>query len=358
MAGVELKGITKTFDKKVEALNDINFKVCDKEFVTLLGPSGCGKTTLLRIVAGLEAPDGGEVIIGGTPVNSLSPGERDIAMVFQNYALYPHMNVSDNIAVNMRIRKFPKDEIRRMVHQTSQLLGIADLLDRKPRTLSGGQRQRVALARAIVRNPKVFLLDEPLSNLDASLRETTRSELKLLLTRIGATVIYVTHDQVEAMTLSHRIVVLKNGIIQQIGTPDEIYIRPKNVFVATFVGSPKINLLEGTVEEDKIKCNSLTFPVPSLTEEENQHLATSKKIVVGIRPEDILVGTSDGIEANVVLTEPIGSQSIVTLQMTDILLKAIIPVSQNIPSGKIKIGLDPKKFHIFDKATTLRLNLH
>lgn len=351
MAEVELKGIAKTFDKKVEALNNINFKVCDKEFVTLLGPSGCGKTTLLRIVAGLEVPDGGGVIIGGVPVNSLSPGERDIAMVFQSYALYPHMNVFDNIAVNMRIRKLPKNEIRQKVQQTSQLLGIADLLDRKPRTLSGGQRQRVALARAIVRNPKVFLLDEPLSNLDASLRETTRSELKLLLTRIGATVIYVTHDQVEAMTLSHRIVVLKDGIIQQIGTPDEIYIRPKNIFVAAFVGSPKINLIEGAIEDDKIKCNSLTFPLPYLTSKD-----TSKKIVVGIHPEDIFVGTSDGIEANVVLIEPIGSQAIVTLQITEILLKAVIPASQNIPSGKIKIGLDPAKFHIFDKATTLRLN--
>lgn len=351
MAEVELKGITKTFDKKIEALNNINFTVCDKEFVSLLGPSGCGKSTLLRIVAGLEVPDDGEVIIGGVPVNSLSPGERDIAMVFQSYALYPHMNVSDNIAVNMRIRKFPKDEIRRMVQQTSQLLGIADLLDRKPRTLSGGQRQRVALARAIVRNPKAFLLDEPLSNLDASLRETTRSELKLLLSRIGATVIYVTHDQVEAMTLSHRIVVLKDGIIQQIGTPDEIYTMPKNVFVAAFVGSPKINLLEGAIEDDKIKCNSLTFPLPYLTSKD-----ASNKIVVGIRPEDILVGTANGIEANVVLIEPIGSQAIITLQMMDILLKAIIPVSQAIPSGKIKIGLDPAKFHVFDKLTTLRLD--
>jgi multiple sugar transport system ATP-binding protein len=353
MAEVELKGITKTFDKKIKALNNIDFKVCDKEFVTLLGPSGCGKSTLLRILAGLEAPDSGEVIIGGVPVNSLSPGERDIAMVFQSYALYPHMNVSDNIAVNMRIRRLPKDEIRQTVRQTSQLLGIADLLDRKPRTLSGGQRQRVALARAIVRNPKVFLLDEPLSNLDASLRETTRGELKLLLSRIGATVIYVTHDQVEAMTLSHRIVVLKDGIIQQIGTPEEIYVRPENVFVAAFVGSPRINLLDGAIEGNKIKCNSLTLPLPCLTE---KPLVTSRKIAVGIRPEDIFVETSDGVEADVVLIEPIGSQAIVTLQLTDMLLKAIIPASQTISSGRIKIGFDTNKFHVFDKTTSLRLN--
>lgn len=356
MAEVELKGISKTYDKKVDALNNISFQVHDKEFVTLLGPSGCGKTTLLRIVAGLEAPDNGDVVIGGRPVNSLSPGERDVAMVFQSYALYPHMNVFDNIAANMRIRKQPRDEISRTVRQTSQLLGISDLLDRKPRTLSGGQRQRVALARAIVRNPKVFLLDEPLSNLDASLRESTRGELKLLLSRIGATVIYVTHDQVEAMTLSHRIVVLHNGMIQQIETPEEIYIRPRNVFVATFVGSPRINLLESVIEDSKIKCDALTFPLGDLIPGEKQCGITSKKAILGIRPEDIIVGTADGIEADVILIEPIGSQAILTLQISDIQLRAIIPASQNIPAGKVKIGLDAAKFHIFDKQTSLRIN--
>ena len=244
MAEVELTNISKTFEGAPRpVLRDISFTVRDTEFVSLLGPSGCGKTTLLRIIAGLEEQTSGEVVIGALDMKRVAPRDRDMAFVFQNYALYPHFSVEDNISLGLRLRKLPAPEIATRVKATTEMLGLEALLERKPRALSGGQRQRVALARALVRNPKVFLLDEPLSNLDAKLRDKTRGELRLLFKKVNGTVIYVTHDQIEAMTMSDRIVILQEGKIQQVGTPNEIYEKPANLFVATFIGTPQMNIL-------------------------------------------------------------------------------------------------------------------
>ena len=244
MAEVELTNISKTFEGAPRpVLRDISFTVRDTEFVSLLGPSGCGKTTLLRIIAGLEEQTSGEVVIGALDMKRVAPRDRDMAFVFQNYALYPHFSVEDNISLGLRLRKLPAPEIATRVKATTEMLGLEALLERKPRALSGGQRQRVALARALVRNPKVFLLDEPLSNLDAKLRDKTRGELRLLFKKVNGTVIYVTHDQIEAMTMSDRIVILQEGKIQQVGTPNEIYEKPANIYVATLIGTPQMNIL-------------------------------------------------------------------------------------------------------------------
>ncbi|HQQ17425.1 MAG TPA: sn-glycerol-3-phosphate ABC transporter ATP-binding protein UgpC, partial [Fervidobacterium sp.] len=247
MAQVVLEHVWKVYEGKVEAVKDANFVVEDKEFLVLLGPSGCGKTTTLRMIAGLEEITKGEIKIDGRVVNDVEPKDRDIAFVFQNYALYPHMTVYDNMAFGLKLRKVPKNEIDERVHEAAKILEIESLLDRKPRQLSGGQRQRVAVGRAIVRHPKVFLFDEPLSNLDAKLRVQMRSELKKLHARLEATIVYVTHDQVEAMTMADKIVIMKDGVIQQIGTPYEVYNRPANMFVAGFIGSPAMNFIEGKI---------------------------------------------------------------------------------------------------------------
>ncbi len=301
-------------------------------------------TTLFR-------SDSGEILIDSKKVNDIPPADRDVAMVFQSYALYPHMTVFNNIAVNLRLRKVKKEEFTRLVLKTSKTLGISDLLDRRPKALSGGQRQRVALARAIIRNPKVFLLDEPLSNLDAALREKTRGELKLLFSQLGATVVYVTHDQVEAMTMSHRIVVLKDGVIQQIGTPHEIYNVPINTFVATFIGSPKMNLIHGNIEDDNILYALNKIPIFILPRKDMLQKYIGNDVIVGLRPEDISITSisrDERYNAQIVLCELIGQQTIVTLHINGLELKVITPSSFDATEKSVGIKIDTSHIHLFD----------
>ena len=326
MAGVTLKNLTKTF-KNVVAVNNVNLEIQDKEFLVLVGPSGCGKTTCLRMVAGLEEATSGEILIGDRLVNDVSPKDRDIAMVFQNYALYPHMSVFDNMAFGLKLRKVPKDEIKRRVQEAAQLLGLTELLDRKPKQLSGGQRQRVALGRAIVREPKVFLMDEPLSNLDAKLRVQTRAELIKLHRRLGITTIYVTHDQVEAMTMGDRIVVMRDGVVQQVDTPLGLYNKPANMFVAGFIGTPSMNFIDATLQKngDRYVVDAGSFKVVIPKEKNGGRFESyvGKQVVFGVRPEDMfdkniasLVEPTEEntIKATVDVIEPMGS--IVTMYLT------------------------------------------
>ncbi|MCD6397182.1 MAG: sn-glycerol-3-phosphate ABC transporter ATP-binding protein UgpC [Spirochaetaceae bacterium] len=313
MATVLLKGIGKVYDGNVRAAKDINITVDDREFVVLVGPSGCGKSTTLRMIAGLEDITEGEISIGGKVVNDVPPKDRDIAMVFQNYALYPHMTVYDNMAFGLKIRKFSKDEISKRVGDAAKILDIEELLDRKPKALSGGQRQRVAVGRAIVRQPKVFLFDEPLSNLDAKLRVQMRAEISSLHTRLNATMIYVTHDQVEAMTMADKIVVMKGGIIQQIGSPLELYNKPQNRFVAGFIGSPPMNFMNVAVKEEggKLILEEGAFNIEVKACEYLKDYV-GKNVVFGIRPEDLkysdkeVQGTT--IPAKVTVIEPLGAE--------------------------------------------------
>jgi len=341
MAQVEIRNVSKFFDPGKPVLKDISFTVRDAEFVTLLGPSGCGKTTLLRIIAGLEQTIIGSVHIDGHDMTDVSPKNRDIAFVFQNYALYPHLSVEENIGMGLKLRHFPPDNIRKRVQETAKMLGLEPLLHRRPKALSGGQRQRVALARALVRHPKVFMLDEPLSNLDAVLRERTRSELKLLFKRVQGTVIYVTHDQVEAMTLSDLIVVINEGRIQQIGTPDEIYSKPANTFVAGFIGAPPMNILS------KTEADNLELPLPaSIKQLENFQW--------GIRPEDILVSLQkeEGYQkAAVVLAEPTGANVILSTQSRGVDLRATVTGTWNEKQTEVWIYCKPRSLHFFDDST-------
>src|SRR5512135_138062 len=289
MAGVRYDHVTKQFGE-VKAVNDLNLDVKDKEFLVLVGPSGCGKTTALRLLAGLEDISSGTISIGEKVVNDVAPKDRDIAMVFQSYALYPHMSVYDNMAFGLRLRKMKRADIDRRVKQAAQILGSGHLLDRKPKQLSGGQRQRVAVGRAIVREPKVFLFDEPLSNLDAKLRVQTRAEISKLHQRLGTTFIYVTHDQTEAMTMATRIAVMKDGILQQVDTPQNLYDHPGNVFVAGFIGSPSMNFFDSTlVEQDgKLFVDGGTFKLQVPDTKRSTYLpAKGKKVIFGIRPEDV-----------------------------------------------------------------------
>jgi multiple sugar transport system ATP-binding protein len=353
MAEVELIGVSKIFDKKVKAVDNVSFKAHNNQLLTLLGPSGCGKTTILRLIAGLEYPDEGEILIDKKRVNDLPPPARDVAMVFQSYALYPHMNVFDNISIGLKLRGVKKDEIKTKTVQTAKLLGIDELLERKPRAISGGQRQRVALARAIIREPKAFLLDEPLSNLDAALRERTRSELKLLFSKIAATVIYVTHDQVEAMTLSDRVVVLNEGKVQQIGTPQQIYNYPSNTFVATFVGSPRMNIIEGKIQDNKIVCGDIIIELGTKAK-----IDTGREIIVGIRPEDISLVKlphKDALKIKVVLHEPLGSHTIVVFKTQTQELKAVVPSTFDISEVEYGMVVNSQKVHIFDKDSGQRI---
>ena len=313
MATVLLKGIGKVYDGNVRAAKDINITVNDKEFVVLVGPSGCGKSTTLRMIAGLEDITEGELSIDGKVVNDVPPKDRDIAMVFQNYALYPHMTVYDNMAFGLKIRKFSKDEISKRVSEAAKVLDIEELLDRKPKALSGGQRQRVAVGRAIVRQPKVFLFDEPLSNLDAKLRVQMRAEISSLHTRLNATMIYVTHDQVEAMTMADKIVVMKGGIIQQIGSPLELYNKPENRFVAGFIGSPPMNFMSVKVKEEagKIVLEESNFNI-NVKGCEYPKNYVGKNVVFGIRPEDLSYSGKEvkgsTIPAKVTVIEPLGAE--------------------------------------------------
>jgi multiple sugar transport system ATP-binding protein len=361
MAQVTLRNLIKRFSEEVIAVNSVNLEIQDKEFVVLVGPSGCGKTTTLRMVAGLEDISAGEIFIGDRLVNDVPPKDRNIAMVFQNYALYPHMTVYKNMAFSLKLRKTPKDEIDRRVKAAADILGIGELLARKPKQLSGGQRQRVAVGRAIVRQPEVFLFDEPLSNLDAKLRVNMRSELIKLHERLDATMIYVTHDQVEAMTMGDRIVVMRNGFIQQVGPPMEVYNQPINQFVAGFIGSPPMNFLEGRLVQDngslQVDLNGLRLPLPP--EKAKQVEAyINKPVVFGIRPEDILPsGETDGkrlvpLRATIEVLEPLGAEIILELASSGYTFTARMdPQLRSRMHEEIQIYFDMNRAHLFDRQT-------
>ena len=359
MAQVLLKELNKKFDE-VHAVKDVNLTIRDKEFMVFVGPSGCGKTTTLRMVAGLEEITSGEISIGDRVVNDLPPKDRDIAMVFQNYALYPHMSVYDNMAFGLKMRKFPKPEIAKRVQEAAEILGIQELLKRKPRQLSGGQRQRVAVGRAIVRHPQVFLFDEPLSNLDAKLRVQMRVELKRLHERLETTAIYVTHDQVEAMTLGSRVVVMKDGYVQQVGEPMEIYTRPQNRFVAGFIGSPAMNFIPTTLSEQNgsiyAETSGVRFKVPA---ERAARLAAYKgqPITFGIRPEDLRVGSSadsadQAFDAVVDVVEPLGSEILLDVTVAgQSVVARVEPSVKARPHEKIRMAFVPERMHFFDNKT-------
>ena len=364
MASVTLKNVYKVYSGNVTAVSDFNLEIADKEFVILVGPSGCGKSTTLRMIAGLEEITKGELYIGDTLSNDIAPKDRDIAMVFQNYALYPHMTVFDNMAFGLKLRKVPKDEIKRRVEEAAKILDISHLLDRKPKALSGGQRQRVALGRAIVRNPKVFLLDEPLSNLDAKLRAQMRTEISKLHVRLGTTFIYVTHDQTEAMTMGDRIVVMKDGFVQQVDTPQNLYDLPVNEFVAGFMGSPQMNFLDGTIEKDgedyEFKFGQYAVKIPaSKNKDDVLKDYAGKSVVFGIRPENVhdepefLAKATEGIvEADVEVTELMGAETYLYLSCEGNSVTARVDPTSTAKTGdRIKIALEMDKIHLFDKET-------
>jgi multiple sugar transport system ATP-binding protein len=359
MATVELRNISKVFEGGVKAVDNANLTINDKEFVVLVGPSGCGKTTTLRMVAGLEEISSGELYIDGRLMNDVAPKDRDIAMVFQNYALYPHMTVYDNMAFGLRIRKYPKAEINTRVHEAAQILDIEELLDRKPKALSGGQRQRVAVGRAIVRKPKVFLFDEPLSNLDAKLRVQMRAELSALHHRLQATMIYVTHDQVEAMTMGDRIVVLKDGLIQQIGTPLGLYNTPVNRFVAGFIGSPPMNFMKVHLKQEgnKMTADEGTFKI-ELTPQQTEALRSyvGKDVIFGIRPEDLIYSEvpekTNNIPTKVEVVEPLGAEIHlwVSTKNNQIVARAAPRFVFHVGDGA-SLHPDMNKIHFFDLET-------
>jgi sn-glycerol 3-phosphate transport system ATP-binding protein len=353
MAEVTLKDVRKVYAGNIEAVKGVSLAIPDGGFCVLVGPSGCGKSTLLRMVAGLEAISSGEVAIGGRVVNQVEPADRDIAMVFQNYALYPHMTVYDNIAYGLRNRGTPKDEIDRRVQEAARILAIESFLPRKPRALSGGQRQRVAMGRAIVRKPQVFLFDEPLSNLDAKLRVQMRVEIKKLQRALGVTAIYVTHDQVEAMTLSDKLVVMNGGRIEQIGTPTEVYRRPGTRFVATFIGSPPMNILKGTVAGDgRIVLGGTTLPVTDM----KAGLPAGHAVEIGIRPEEAEVTASGGLSLAIDFVEELGATQLLHGTLAGSAFVLQVPTGE-IPEGTRSLGLAiaPERLHLFDPATGDRL---
>ena len=368
MANVSLRHVYKIYDGGVTAVTDFNLEIADKEFIILVGPSGCGKSTTLRMIAGLEDISKGELYIGDTLANDVAPKDRDIAMVFQNYALYPHMTVYDNMAFGLKLRKFPKEDIKRRVEEAARILGIEQYLDRKPKALSGGQRQRVALGRAIVRNPKVFLLDEPLSNLDAKLRAQMRTEISKIYQRLGTTFIYVTHDQTEAMTMGTRIVVMKDGFIQQVDTPQHLYDMPCNMFVAGFIGSPQMNFIDAkcTIQGDKA---TLTFGDYSvvLPDYKAKKLEeggyNGKTVVLGIRPEDIsddpemIQKNGDCvIESDVTGYELLGAEVLLYYSVAGANMTARVDSDTPARYGDhIKLAFDPHKIHVFDKETELTI---
>ena len=387
MGAIDIKSAGKIYPNGTRALEDVNITINDGEFVVLVGPSGCGKTTLLRMVAGLEDITEGEISIGDKTVNDVAPKDRDIAMVFQNYALYPHMSVFDNMAFSLKLRKLPKDEIEQKVKEAAKTLEISELLDRKPKALSGGQRQRVAMGRAIVRNPQAFLMDEPLSNLDAKLRVQMRAELGQLHTQLQTTTLYVTHDQVEAMTMGDRVAVIRKGELQQIDTPREIYLKPKNIFVAGFIGSPSMNFVYANVGVNKssIQLNFGNDQIEYNGEKLGKLKAfENKEIVMGIRPEAFEDGNyanasefSESIKVSVSLLEQLGSDSYIhfykdikpvqTEAIEEILadegedlsvlgdntkfIARINPNSTVVEGKEIELKIDPSKLHFFDPET-------
>lgn len=366
MAGVTIKNLVQKYGRTV-AVDDVNLEIKDGELFILLGPSGCGKTTTLLCIAGLIKPTGGEVWLGKELVTSIErdifkrPQDRDAAMVFQDYAIYPHMTVFKNIAFPLEIRGKDKREIEERVKAAAQSLGISQLLDRKPAQLSGGQRQRVALARAIVREPKVFLMDEPLSNLDAKLRVHARAELKKLHEKIGTTIMYVTHDQVEAMSIGDRIAILNDGALEQVGTPKDVYNNPRNMFVAGFIGSPPMNMLEGTLIErnGNIAADLGIFTYELSNGAEVMRRAKTPEIVLGIRPEHIAIAKEsqrNAIKAEVDVVEPVGREFIVYLMVGEKSLVAMASAAQDLRAGeRVWLSLDESKIHIFDKKTAENL---
>lgn len=364
MAELKLNNIEKVYDKNVRAVDDFNLHIDDKEFIVFVGPSGCGKSTTLRMIAGLEEITGGDFMIDEKRMNDVAPKDRDIAMVFQNYALYPHMNVYDNMAFGLKLRKMDKSEIEKRVNNAAQILGLEALLDRKPKALSGGQRQRVALGRAIVRDAKVFLMDEPLSNLDAKLRVQMRAEIQKLHQRLQTTTIYVTHDQTEAMTMATRLVVMKDGIIQQVGAPKEVYDKPENVFVGGFIGSPAMNFLNGTLTDGYIELGKIKIAVPEgkmkPLREQNY---IGKDIILGVRPEDmhdepvfIDANQDKQITADIEVAELMGSESYLYSKLNDQEFIARVDSRSDINGGdQITLAIDMNKVHFFDKETELRI---
>lgn len=363
MSNLSLSHITKQYDNGFEAVKDFNLEVEDKEFIIFVGPSGCGKSTTLRMIAGLEEITSGELKIDGELMNDVEPKDRNIAMVFQNYALYPHMTVFDNMAFGLKLRKMPKDEIAKKVNHAAKILGLEALLDRKPGALSGGQRQRVAMGRAIVRNPKVFLMDEPLSNLDAKLRVQMRVEIAKLHEELGTTIIYVTHDQTEAMTLGTRIVVMKDGVVQQVDTPDNLYNKPGNLFVAGFIGSPQMNFINAVckVTGDKVTLTvkDVEFEVP---EEKAAKLKAGnydgKTVVVGIRPEDISDVVNEDqkqavLTATITASEMLGAEVFLYFDVDGAPMTARVePGTSRKMGDKVSFALNLDKIHVFDKDTT------
>ena len=367
MSTVKLEHISKKYPNGFEAVKDFNLEIGDKEFIIFVGPSGCGKSTTLRMVAGLEEITGGDLYIDGKRMNDVEPNDRDIAMVFQNYALYPHMTVYDNMAFGLKIRKLPKEEIDKKVHEAAKILDLEHLLDRKPKALSGGQRQRVAMGRAIVRNPKVFLMDEPLSNLDAKLRGQMRIEISKLHQKLGTTIIYVTHDQTEAMTLGTRIVVMKDGVVQQVDTPENLYERPGNKFVAGFIGAPQMNMVNADVVEKDGLC--LEFCGQSIRLDENRAKIlrdkgyVGKKITLGIRPEDLHdAGSIDRankdacIHATIRVYEMLGAETYLYFDMDQATWTARVDPSVKVKPGEtVDLYMNTEKLHAFDVETELAI---
>ncbi|TYR79024.1 sn-glycerol-3-phosphate ABC transporter ATP-binding protein UgpC [Priestia megaterium] len=364
MAELRLEHIYKIYDKNITAVKDFNLHIKDKEFIVFVGPSGCGKSTTLRMVAGLEEISKGDFYIDDKRVNDVAPKDRDIAMVFQNYALYPHMTVYDNMAFGLKLRKLPKNEIDRRVKDAARILGLEQYLDRKPKALSGGQRQRVALGRAIVRDAKVFLMDEPLSNLDAKLRVQMRSEIAKLHQRLETTTIYVTHDQTEAMTMASRLVVMKDGIIQQVGTPKEVYEKPENVFVGGFIGSPAMNFLKGSLKEGQIVIGDASIAIPEgkmkVLREQGY---VNKEVILGIRPEDfhdepVFIEASAGtkVTINVDVSELMGAETMIYSKIGGQEFVARVDARTEVkPQQALDLALDMNKAHFFDAETESRI---
>ena len=368
MASLSLKNVCKVYPNGFVAVKDFNLEIADQEFIIFVGPSGCGKSTTLRMIAGLEEISSGELWIGDKMVNDVEPKDRDIAMVFQNYALYPHMSVYDNMAFGLKLRKVPKAEIDKAVHEAAKILDIEHLLDRKPKALSGGQRQRVAMGRAIVRSPKVFLMDEPLSNLDAKLRVQMRVEISKLHQRLQTTIIYVTHDQTEAMTLGTRIVVLKDGVIMQVDSPQKLYNQPNNLFVAGFIGSPQMNFIDAVckVEGERVTLNfektSVVLP-PAKAKKLIDGGYNGKTVVMGIRPEDIgdsqieIEAHKDAVfETDVTGYELLGSEVLLYFNVAGTAMTAKVDSRTTARMGDhITLAIDPEKIHCFDKETELTI---
>ncbi|RWA78804.1 MAG: sn-glycerol-3-phosphate ABC transporter ATP-binding protein UgpC [Mesorhizobium sp.] len=353
MAQVTVRNIVKRYGS-AQVIHGVNVDIADGEFVILVGPSGCGKSTLLRMIAGLETISGGEISIGGRVVNDVLPKNRDIAMVFQNYALYPHKNVADNMGFSLKIKGRPKTEINAKVKQAAEILDLGKLLDRFPKQLSGGQRQRVAMGRAIVRDPEVFLFDEPLSNLDAQLRVAMRVEIKELHQRLGTTIIYVTHDQIEAMTMADKIVVMKDGKVEQVGAPLDLYDNPGNVFVAGFIGSPAMNFIKGKIDSKNGR-QIFVSDTGSVLPADGARAQGDQPVIYGIRPEHIDIAP-DGLPAIVSVLEPTGSETQIFAKLGEDPIDAIVKDRLTVrPGEEVRLKIDPRRVHIFDRQSGARL---